>query len=162
MTVAETGSDPGAGSVDWLGVVGRVLDGDRAAYARLVRLVTGNLTAWRAYDFRADWDDMVQEVLVSTIEAYRANIARRAAIRQRAASVLSRYDAFVTLAACGAAPLGLSYTGDPAMTVTGWLKSLSGAFHGETLGALSVTDVALFRDANFVSCLVVTFVTQTW
>lgn len=58
--------------MEWLDVVGRVLDGDRAAYARLVRLVTGNLTAWRAYDFRADWDDMVQEVLVSTIEAYRA------------------------------------------------------------------------------------------
>jgi RNA polymerase sigma factor (sigma-70 family) len=71
VPVAETGSDPASGSVDWLGVVGRVLDGDRAAYARLVRLVTGHLTAWRAYDFRADWDDMVQEVLVSTIEAYR-------------------------------------------------------------------------------------------
>lgn len=59
-------------AIDWLGVVKRVLDGDRAAYARLVRLVTGHLTGWRAYDFRADWDDIVQEVLVSTIEAYRA------------------------------------------------------------------------------------------
>lgn len=59
------------GGVDWLEVVARVLDGDRAAYARLVRLVTGHLTSWRAYDFRADWDDMVQEVLVSTIEAHR-------------------------------------------------------------------------------------------
>ena len=53
-------------------MVQRVLAGDRAAYARLVRLVTGHLTAWRAYDFRADWDDMVQEVLLSTVEAYRA------------------------------------------------------------------------------------------
>ncbi|MFO0688867.1 MAG: RNA polymerase sigma factor [Myxococcota bacterium] len=60
-----------AGAVDWLAVVARVLDGDRAAYARLVRLVTGLLTSWRAYDFRADWDDMIQEVLVSTIEAWR-------------------------------------------------------------------------------------------
>lgn len=51
----------------------RVLGGDRAAYARLVRLVTGMLTGWRAYDFRADWDDMVQEVLLSTIDAYRAD-----------------------------------------------------------------------------------------
>ncbi len=59
-------------AIDWLLVVRRVLDGDRAAYARLIRLVTGHLTSWRAYDFRADWDDMVQEVLVSTIEAYRA------------------------------------------------------------------------------------------
>lgn len=60
-----------AGAVDWLAVVQRVLDGDRAAYARLVRLVTGHLTGWRAYDFRADWDDMIQEVLVSTVEAFR-------------------------------------------------------------------------------------------
>ena len=59
-------------AIDWLLVVRRVLDGDRAAYARLIRRVTGHLTSWRAYDFRADWDDMVQEVLVSTIEAYRA------------------------------------------------------------------------------------------
>lgn len=60
-------------STDWLATVGRVLDGDRAAYARLVRLVTGDLTRWRAYDFRADWEDMIQEVLVSTIDAYRAD-----------------------------------------------------------------------------------------
>ncbi len=59
-------------AIDWLLVVRRVLDGDRAAYARLIRLVTGHLTSWRAYDFRADWDDMVQEVLLSTVEAYRA------------------------------------------------------------------------------------------
>lgn len=72
MRVAKTERDPESGSVDWLGVVQRVLDGDRAAYARLVRLVTGHLTAWRAYDFRADWDDMVQEVLLSTVEAWRA------------------------------------------------------------------------------------------
>lgn len=65
-------ADASSGAVDWLELVERVLAGDRAAYARLVRLVTGHLTAWRAYDFRADWDDMVQEVLVSTVEAYRA------------------------------------------------------------------------------------------
>lgn len=71
--MAELGADTtSTDSIDWLGVVQRVLDGDRAAYARLIRLVTGHLTGWRAYDFRADWDDMVQEVLVSTIEAYRA------------------------------------------------------------------------------------------
>ena len=71
--MAELGADTtSTDSTDWLGVVQRVLDGDRAAYARLIRLVTGHLTSWRAYDFRADWDDMVQEVLVSTIEAYRA------------------------------------------------------------------------------------------
>jgi len=65
-------SSTSTGAIDWLLVVSRVLDGDRAAYARLIRLVTGHLTSWRAYDFRADWDDMVQEVLISTVEAYRA------------------------------------------------------------------------------------------
>ncbi|MEZ4332719.1 MAG: RNA polymerase sigma factor [Myxococcota bacterium] len=50
----------------------RVLDGDRAAYARLVRLVSGHLSSWRAYDFRADWDDLIQEVLLATVEACRA------------------------------------------------------------------------------------------
>jgi len=69
--VRADGTSPAA--IDWLLVVRRVLDGDRAAYARLIRLVTGHLTSWRAYDFRADWDDMVQEVLLSTIEAYRAD-----------------------------------------------------------------------------------------
>ncbi len=56
-----------------------------------------------------------------TIEAYRTNIARRAAIRQRLAKLLSRYDGLVTLSATGAAPVGLSWTGDPAVTVAGSL-----------------------------------------
>lgn len=74
MKVKEVGADASSpAAIDWLPVVRRVLDGDRAAYARLVRLVTGHLTSWRAYDFRADWDDMVQEVLLSTVEAYRAD-----------------------------------------------------------------------------------------
>jgi RNA polymerase sigma-70 factor (ECF subfamily) len=29
------------------------------------------LIRWRAYDFRTDWDDIVQDVLVSTITTYR-------------------------------------------------------------------------------------------
>jgi len=70
--VSRTEAGAASGEVDWLDGVQRVLDGDRVAYARLVRLVTGHLTRWRAYDFRADWDDMVQEVLLSTVEAYRA------------------------------------------------------------------------------------------
>lgn len=49
----------------------RALDGDAAAYARLSRYVIRYLTRWRAYDFQTDWDDIVQEVLVSTITAYR-------------------------------------------------------------------------------------------
>ncbi len=56
-----------------------------------------------------------------TIEAYRADIARRAQIRQRLAKLLSRYDATIGLSATGAAPVGLSWTGDPAVTVAGSL-----------------------------------------
>lgn len=57
--------------IDWNAIVDRAIAGDRAAYARLTRLVTGYLAQWRAYDFRPDWDDMVQDVLVSTVGAYR-------------------------------------------------------------------------------------------
>ena len=56
-----------------------------------------------------------------TVDVYRANIARRSAVRQRAAWVLQRYDAFVLLSATGAAPKGLTWTGDPAVTVAGSL-----------------------------------------
>jgi Asp-tRNA(Asn)/Glu-tRNA(Gln) amidotransferase A subunit family amidase len=56
-----------------------------------------------------------------TIDRYRSNIARRAAIRQRAAWLLQRYDAFLSLAATGAAPVGLGWTGDPAVNVAGSL-----------------------------------------
>lgn len=57
--------------VDWGRVVNAALAGDRAAYARLARRVTGHLARWRAYDFRPDWDDMVQEVLISVVAAHR-------------------------------------------------------------------------------------------
>lgn len=60
-----------AASSEWGAIVERALAGDRVAYGRLTRLVTGYLARWRAYDFRADWEDIVQEVLVSTVEAHR-------------------------------------------------------------------------------------------
>ncbi len=56
-----------------------------------------------------------------TVDQYRALLARRAEIRRRAAWVGGRFDAFVGLAATGAAPLGLAATGDPAVTVAGSL-----------------------------------------
>lgn len=56
-----------------------------------------------------------------TIDNYRTNIARRATIRQQLAALLERYDALLGLAATGAAPIGLSWTGDPAVTVAGSL-----------------------------------------
>jgi DNA-directed RNA polymerase specialized sigma24 family protein len=45
--------------------------GDRAAHLTLARLVTGLLARWRAYDFRDDWADLVQEVLLAVIRAER-------------------------------------------------------------------------------------------
>ena len=45
-------------------------------------------------------------------------IARRAAVRAVYAKAASRYDVFVTLGACGAAPVGLGSTGNTVMNVT--------------------------------------------
>ena len=62
---------------DWAGVVERMLAGDRAAQLRLARLVTGFLAHWGAYDFRSDWPDLVQNVLLAVIEAGRAGRVRK-------------------------------------------------------------------------------------
>lgn len=45
--------------------------GERPAYLRLGRRVTGWLAAWRAYDFRDEWPDLVQEVLLVAAAAAR-------------------------------------------------------------------------------------------
>ncbi len=55
---------------DWGREIELAVAGDRQAYGRLVRLVTGHLVHWRAYDFRADWDDIVQEVILSVVQAH--------------------------------------------------------------------------------------------
>ncbi len=56
---------------DWHAVVGRVRQGDRVAFVTLARFVTGFLSRWRAFDFRDDWDDMVQDVVLAVCEAHR-------------------------------------------------------------------------------------------
>jgi Asp-tRNA(Asn)/Glu-tRNA(Gln) amidotransferase A subunit family amidase len=53
-----------------------------------------------------------------TQQQYAELIARRATVRAGYEKLASRYDAFVTLGACGAAPVGLSATGNTAMNVT--------------------------------------------
>ncbi len=63
--------DGAAPMTDWGALADRALAGDRLAYGRLARLVTNYLLRWRARDFMADWDDIVQEVLVSTLKAHR-------------------------------------------------------------------------------------------
>lgn len=60
----------------------RLLDGDEVACLKLSRLVTGFLASWRAYDFRDDWQDLVQEVLIAVITG-----AREGRIRDRRATV---------------------------------------------------------------------------
>ena len=52
-----------------------------------------------------------------TQRQYSELLARRTAARMAYAKAASRYDAFMTLGACGAAPVGLGSTGNPAMNV---------------------------------------------
>ena len=68
---ADAGSTTSDTATSWRAIADRAVEGDRSAYARLARLVTGYLSRWRAFDFRADWDDIIQEVLVTTITAHR-------------------------------------------------------------------------------------------
>ena len=49
--------------MDWTGVLRRVVDGDRLALVQASRLVNGFLVRWNAYDFRDEWEDLVQEVI---------------------------------------------------------------------------------------------------
>jgi RNA polymerase sigma factor (sigma-70 family) len=61
---------------EWGRVLDRLLAGDRLAFMRVNRLVTGFLTQWRAYDFRDEWDDLRQEVLLAIIASARAGQLR--------------------------------------------------------------------------------------
>jgi Asp-tRNA(Asn)/Glu-tRNA(Gln) amidotransferase A subunit family amidase len=72
----------------------------------------------------------------TTQKQYAEMIARRATVRAIYAKAASRYDAFVTLGACGAAPIGLGSTGNAAMNVSASL-----------LGCPALT-LPLLRDEN--------------
>ena len=61
---------------DWVAVVDRLLAGDRLAVLEVSRLVTGFLAQLRAYDFRDEWDDLRQEVLLAVIANARAGRLR--------------------------------------------------------------------------------------
>jgi RNA polymerase sigma-70 factor (ECF subfamily) len=67
---------------DWLDVQERLLRGDREACFELSRLITGMLVRLRAYDFRDEWDDLRQEVLLSIVQN-----ARRGRLRDPQAFV---------------------------------------------------------------------------
>ena len=51
----------------WPAVVARLAAGDRAAFLQLNRLVTSVLVQLRAYDFREEWDDLRQEVVLAVV-----------------------------------------------------------------------------------------------
>ena len=61
--------------------------------------------------------DRLQTAEAMTQRQYSELLARRSAARMAYAKAASRYDAFVTLGACGAAPVGLGSTGNAAMNV---------------------------------------------
>ncbi len=54
-------------TVDWNATLERLLAGDRVAFLEFNRLVTGFLAQLRAYDFREEWDDLRQEVLMAVV-----------------------------------------------------------------------------------------------
>ena len=66
---------PGA-PADWVAVLDRLLAGDQLACLEVSRLVTGILRQLRAYDFRDEWDDLRQEVLLSIVDNARAGRLR--------------------------------------------------------------------------------------
>ena len=73
--------------IDWVGVAGRISRGDRLAFLKLCRLITGFLAQWRAFDFFDDWDDIVQDTAAAFVDACEKNriqdaAAARAYIRQ--------------------------------------------------------------------------------
>jgi RNA polymerase sigma-70 factor (ECF subfamily) len=61
---------------DWSRVLDRLLEGDRLAFLEVNRLVTGYLQQLRAWDFRDEWDDLRQEVLLSIVGNARAGRLR--------------------------------------------------------------------------------------
>ncbi len=56
---------------DWYRVIERVSDGDRRAFLQLSQRVTRFLARARAYDFRDEWPDLTQEVVVAVVMAQR-------------------------------------------------------------------------------------------
>jgi DNA-directed RNA polymerase specialized sigma24 family protein len=61
---------------DWVGVVDRLLAGDRLALLEIDRLITGVLVQVRAYDVHDEWDDLRGEVSRALVERARAGRLR--------------------------------------------------------------------------------------
>lgn len=67
---------------DWARLLEQLRDGDRMALAKLTRLVNSFLARAGAYDFRDEWDDVLQEVLTAALAALEDGT-----LRDRAATV---------------------------------------------------------------------------
>jgi hypothetical protein len=66
---------------DWAAVVDRLIEGDALALLELSRLVNGFLSRLGAYDFRDEWDDVIQDVVLATARALsEGRIERREAV----------------------------------------------------------------------------------
>jgi RNA polymerase sigma-70 factor (ECF subfamily) len=61
---------------DWPAIQERLLEGDRLALLKINRLITGFLVQLRAYDFRDEWDDLRQEVVLALLHNARAGRLR--------------------------------------------------------------------------------------
>jgi RNA polymerase sigma-70 factor (ECF subfamily) len=51
---------------DWAAVLERVQNDDALALLKVSRLLNSFLDRWNAYDFSGDWDDLIQETVVSS------------------------------------------------------------------------------------------------
>lgn len=63
-------------ATDWTAVLDGLLASDRVAFAELNRLITTTLAQLRAWDFRDEWDDLRQEVLLALVASARAGRLR--------------------------------------------------------------------------------------
>ncbi|MEO6025742.1 MAG: sigma-70 family RNA polymerase sigma factor [Candidatus Binatia bacterium] len=61
---------------DWIAVLDCLVAGDRLAFAKVNRLISGFLVQLRAFDFRDEWDDLRQEVVMSLVANARAGRLR--------------------------------------------------------------------------------------
>jgi len=66
---------------DWAVILERVLADDALALLKVSRLLNSFLDRWGAYDFRGDWDDLIQETVIAS-----ANALRDGRIRDRGAA----------------------------------------------------------------------------
>jgi len=63
-------------ATDWTAVLAGLLASDRTAFAELNRLITTTLGQLRAWDFRDEWDDLRQEVLLALVASAQAGRLR--------------------------------------------------------------------------------------